>query len=246
MVENAGRPPRLRHGARAFEINPYTRWVYDHPGRLLPEPSPQALARLRGADAARRPLRVELGSGSGRFLVQQAARHPQVHFVGFELRFKRLVQSARKAEQLGLDNVWFLREQGEHLFRYFGAGTLEGLIVNFPDPWPKAAQWRKRLINTPFLARLYEALRPGGWFQLKTDHSGYFLHVLALIRSPSPWTLRGFSNDLHRGGAVAGDVRSEFEQLFASIHKPIFHLLLEKPGGPARECAPDARGDAAR
>jgi tRNA (guanine-N7-)-methyltransferase len=246
MVENARRPVRLHQAERAFEVNPYTRWVYEHPRHLLPEPTPAALARLRGAGADAHPLRVELGSGSGRFLVEQAARHPHVHFVGFELRFKRLVKSARKAERLGLRNVWFLREQGEHLFRYFGPGTLDGLIVNFPDPWPKAAQWKKRLVSGPFLDRLHEALRPGGWFQLRTDHSGYFLHVLEVIRARPAWRMRGFSNDLHRDGAAAGEVRSEFEQLFASIHKPIFYLLLEKPAGPQGTGAMDAREAAAR
>ena len=137
----------------SFRINPYTRWVYDHPARLLPEPSPEQLARLRGAQAAH-GLRVELGSGSGNFLLHLGQNFPEDHVVGFELRFKRLVKSARKMEKLGLENVWVLREVGERFDRYFGANAIDALYINFPDPWPKASQWKKRMVNGSMLGRI--------------------------------------------------------------------------------------------
>ncbi len=221
---------RLHDPERTFQVNPYTRWVYEHPRHLLPDPTPEQLAVARGVRAATRPLCVELGSGSGRFLIEQARRLPQVDFVGFELRFKRLVKSAQKAEKLGLDNVWILREYGERLFAYVSANSLDGLYVNFPDPWPKVAQWKKRLINADFLRRLHEVLRPGGWLRLKTDHSGYFLHVLSSVQNAPGWAIRRFSNDMYRASASGLDARSEFEQLFASQNKPIFLLHLEKSG----------------
>lgn len=244
---------RLHPPERSFEINPYSRWVYEYPRHLLAEPSPELLGRMRRTSPRQRlpaahnsakpceplepgmpraeskPLRVELGSGSGRFLVEQARRNPDTHFVGFELRYKRLVLSARKAENLALSNVWMVRERAEALFDYFPPNSLEGLYLNFPDPWPKVAQRKKRLVNPEFLARLNGVLQQGGWFQLRTDHSGYFLHILSLLRGNPDWKIRGFSNDLHRHGPRKSEIRTEFELMFAAKHKPIFYLHLEKP-----------------
>jgi tRNA (guanine-N7-)-methyltransferase len=227
--------PLNEHSAR---INPYLRAVHDHPGVLLPTPSPAALDALRAAAGTPRRLVVDLGCGSGNFLLQLAAQRPQDHFVGLELRFKRLVKSARKFERLGLHNVWILREQAERFGSYFAPGAVAEVHVNFPDPWPRRSQWRKRLIQPAFLSELERLLTPGGWFFLKTDHTGYFLHVLGLIHRRPGWRLRDFCNDTHlrsaasrgvaAGGQQAAPAETEFEQLFRSKGQAVFSLALER------------------
>jgi len=230
----------------AFQINPYTRWVYDHPERLLPEPTPALLAAARrsaatpGKAEASGGLEVDLGCGSGNFLLQLAARHPERHYVGFELRFKRLVKAARKLEQAGCANVWLVREAAERFGNYFGDGSVDCVHVNFPDPWPRPSQWKKRLIGQRFLDELSQVLKPGGELRLKTDHAGYFLHSLAVIHRQPGWRLSQFANDLHRGlprvwqchgdrhRDMEANLESEFEQLFRSKHKPVHYLSAEK------------------
>ena len=219
----------LQTSENAFRINPYTRWVYDHPAHLLPDPTPAQLNARRGQVPARR-LSVELGSGSGNFLLQVADAHPDDHFVGFELRFKRLVKSARKMEKLGLGNVWVLRESAERFSEYFPPGSIDALHINFPDPWPKVAQWKKRMVNPEMLDRIVAALKPGGTFHLKTDHSGYFLHVLSVIRSRRDLRISTLCNDLHRGRLPGPRLESEFEHMFVSKRKPVYYIMLEKTG----------------
>ncbi len=235
-----------RHSDTAFHINPYTRWVYDHPERLLPEPTPALLAQAREKAPAPAGLEVDLGCGSGNFLLRLAASRPERHFVGFELRFKRLVKSARKLEKDGLTNVWLIREAAERFGSYFGDATVDRVHVNFPDPWPRPSQWKKRLVSPRFLTELDRVLKPGGEFRLKTDHSGYFLHVLSLIHGLPGWRLTQFANDLHRGlprvwqchadrpRQLEANLETEFEQLFRSKHKPVHFMTVEKvPAGAA-------------
>ena len=218
------------------KTNPYSGWVYDHPERLLAEPEAADLKkRLAGFlvslnDKNREKARLvfDLGCGSGNFLIEQALRNPETAYVGFELRFKRLVKSAEKAEKNGLENVWFIRERAEEFARYARPGSLDRVHVNFPDPWPKRGQWKKRLVNAAFLENLIELLKPGGMFFLKTDHSGYFLHVLEQVYALKNLKRVGFSNDLHRYGAMEPNVRTEFEMLFRSKQKPVYFLALEK------------------
>jgi len=224
----------LRSPDDFHRINPYTQWIYDHEANLLPEPTPGELARRRAAvplpDDGR--LHVELGCGSGNFLIQMAHAHPRDHFVGFELRFKRLVKSARKLEREGIRNVWLLRERAENFADYFAPNSVHRVYIHFPDPWPKRAHWKKRMVSAAFLDDLHRILAPDGLFHLKTDHSGYFLHVLSLLRTRRDWKIHGFSNDLRHWYSVANGsypaVRTEFEQMFLSRRKPIYYLALRK------------------
>ena len=220
--------------ARTGEVNPYSRWIYDHPLNLIPEPNRLLLEekRANGPTCSDRVL-VELGSGSGAFLLQLAAQQQACHLFGFELRYKRLVKAARKLERAELRNVWLLREVAENFYQYFDPGSVDRVYINFPDPWPKAGQWKKRLISPELLDKLETTLKPGGQLHMKTDHSGYFLHVLSLLRQRPLWRIRSFSNDLHRYGPPGENLRTEFEQLFASKRKPIFFLAAEYSGGQA-------------
>lgn len=229
-----------RHPNAAFRINPYTRWVYDHPERLLPEPTPALLATARSKAGTPAGLEVDLGCGSGNFLLQLAARYPERHFVGFELRFKRLVKAARKLESEGRTNVWLVREAAERFGSYFTDASVDRVHVNFPDPWPRPSQWKKRLIGQHFLDESRRVLKAGGELRLKTDHAGYFLHALAVIHGQPGWRLSQFANDVHRGlprvwqchgdrpREVEANLETEFEQLFRSKHKPVYFLSVKK------------------
>ena len=223
-----GRATGWETSEAAFRVNPYIRWQYEHPERLLPRPSRETLDALRARVPAR-GLRIELGSGSGNFLLQLAQLHPGDHVIGFELRYKRLVKSARKFEKAGLDNAWVLRELGERFPDYVAPGSVDAVYVNFPDPWPRASQWKKRLVSDGLLEAVQAALKPGGTFHLKTDFSGYFLHVLALCPRHPGLKMRFLSNDLHRNGPPGARIFSEFEQMFSAQGKPVFGLILEKP-----------------
>jgi len=224
-------------------VNPYRTYVHDYPEVLFPYPQAAALQarlalRFGAAGTGQGRLHVELGAGSGNFLVEMALRHPQDHFVGFELRYKRLVRSAQKLEREDRSNVWLLKAMGESFHQYCPPQSVDHLYLQFPDPWPRASQWKKRMVSGAFLERLAQVLRPGGVFHLKTDHSGYFLHVLALLNGRQDWRLRAWSNHLHRDvltqdgrstDLLAVQVKTEFERLFISQHKPVYYLALEKP-----------------
>lgn len=214
---------------KSFKVNPYTHWIYDHPARILPDPSPELLSALRGRpEIPQPPLHVELGSGSGNFLVQAALQHPAHHFLGFELRYKRLVRSAQKLDSSDSPHVWLLKERGERFSRYCPPSSVDHLYLHFPDPWPRPSQWKKRMVSPGLLADIQKTLKTGGLFHLKTDHSGYFLHSLKLAGRQPGLRIREYSNDFHRTGVHSDSPKTEFEGLFLSQGKPVYYLQLEK------------------
>jgi tRNA (guanine-N7-)-methyltransferase len=119
------------------------------------------------------PLYLELGSGTGHFLSELAARHPDRNFLGLELKYKRLYKAAEKVRRRGLTNLQYLRFDALYLDQAFAPGELAGVYINFPDPWPKDRQIDKRMVAPPLVAQLERILPPGGRVELKSDWEPY-------------------------------------------------------------------------
>jgi tRNA (guanine-N7-)-methyltransferase len=60
-------------------------------------------------------------------------------------------------------------------------GTLAGLHIFFPDPWPKKRHHKRRLIQPPFVHLLASSLAPGGYLHLATDWEDYAQQMLDVL-----------------------------------------------------------------
>ena len=122
-----------------------------------------------------RPLDLEIGSGKGTFLVQQARLEPGVDFLGIEWAKAYWRHAADRARRHGLPNVRLLWADATVFVRnYVADGALRRVHVYFPDPWPKARHHKRRTVQAPFLRHLHRTLRDGGEVRLATDHADYF------------------------------------------------------------------------
>ena len=57
------------------------------------------------------PIVLELGCGKGEYTLALARRHPEVNFIGIDVKGARLWRGAKSALEEGLGNVHFLRMQ---------------------------------------------------------------------------------------------------------------------------------------
>ncbi len=168
-----------------------------------------------------RRIIAEVGCHEGHVLSKLARDHPEVGFVGLDITFKRVVETARRAVALGASNLVSVFANGKTLAKLFGEGSLDGMIVFFPDPWArKKKQQKKRLIDAGFLEDLRSVLRPGGFFWLKTDHEGYF-HEVADLCAGLGWISAVSADDpiLNTGHP------SCFEEAFARRAVPTFSRI---------------------
>lgn len=127
------------------------------------------------AGPARRPMDLEIGSGKGTFLAQQAALEPEVDFVGVEWAKTFWRHAADRARRRSLANVRLLWADATVFVRnYVADQALRRVHIYFPDPWPKKRHHKRRSVQAPFLRELYRVLEPGGEIRLATDHDDYF------------------------------------------------------------------------
>jgi tRNA (guanine-N7-)-methyltransferase len=129
----------------------------------------------RDSDAYQRPLELEIGSGKGTFLVQQAGLTPHINYIGIEWSRPFWRYAADRCRRHGLANVRLLRaEAGFFIRNYVPSESLRQVHIYFPDPWPKARHHKRRLIQAPFLGELHRVLQREGLVRIATDHTDYF------------------------------------------------------------------------
>lgn len=222
------KPTRRRIEDRPW-VNPYVAATKIYPGQLYPiddEPSELEALRIRLADVP--SIAIELGSGSGSHLIEQARRRPETLFVGFELRYKRAVRTIEKARESGLDNLILARGDARQITHVGRPGSVESIYVNFPDPWEKRKRWKHRLLAPWLLDAAAVLLTPCGEMRVKTDHQDYFDWFCDAVDAHASFVVTESSNDLYASDYAASSVATEFEKLFRSQGLPIYYARLAR------------------
>jgi len=128
------------------------------------------------------PLALEIGCGTGHFVVELAGRHPEVNFLAIDIYNKGCLKTCRKLEAAGLHNVRVMRvEARELMLKALPADSLQAIYINCPDPWPKKNQRKRRLVNCDFLELALHRLLPAGELFFSSDQHDYAEEVAAAL-----------------------------------------------------------------
>ncbi|HEY2096102.1 MAG TPA: tRNA (guanosine(46)-N7)-methyltransferase TrmB [Pseudonocardia sp.] len=148
-------------------------------GRELPLNEPLSSAPGEPLDLPRwfgrtAPVIMEIGSGMGESTAALAAAAPGRDHLAVEVYQPGLGQLLMRIREQGLTNLRLLRGDAVRvLTAYLEPGTLAGIRVYFPDPWPKRKHHKRRLIQPEFVALAASRLHPGGTLHLATDWAHY-------------------------------------------------------------------------
>jgi len=220
--------------AQLVKTNPYMARVFDYPELLIPHPTPENFQQLwdskkENVSASSGRVHLEIGCGSGRYLIEWAQENPKDAFIGLELRYKRLVLAAKKIEQQTISNILLMREHGEFIDEYLPHNSIDCMHINFPDPWSKKSRRKHRILSAEFLSRILPLFRSKGELRFKTDHLEYFETVTDIIQNFETYKIVEYSKNLHQSEYNAKNILTEFEMLFKSKGNPsIGYLLAEK------------------
>ena len=174
------------------------------------------------------PLRIEIGMGKGRFIMDLARMHPEINYVGIEKYSSVLLRGIQKMETDPLPNLYFIRMEAEEIADVFGREEVERIYLNFSDPWPKDRHAKRRLPSREFLKRYDEILVRDGVIEFKTDNEDLFRFALEEI-APAGWQLLQMTEDLHHDEKMlAGNVMTEYEEKFSALCNPIYKYVIAR------------------
>lgn len=131
---------------------------------------PRAWFPLRADDPSRR-FELEIGSGKGTFLAQQAAVSPEIDYLGIEWAGEFCTYAADRIRRAQLRNVRMMRTDATEFIRWrMPDEIVDVLHLYFSDPWPKTRHHKKRVVQDRTLAEFWRVLKPGGELRVVTDH----------------------------------------------------------------------------
>ena len=124
------------------------------------------------------PVYLEIGFGCGEHLVHQAALHPDRMFLGAEPYQNAVANCVFAISERGVGNIRLFPHDVQPLLDTLPDACLQGVYILFPDPWPKKAHHKRRLINKMTLSKLARVMKQGATLQLATDHADYSEQML--------------------------------------------------------------------
>lgn len=172
------------------------------------------------------PIHIEIGMGKGRFMMDLAARNPQINYIGIEKYSSVLLRAIQKMEEKELPNLRFIRMDAEDICEVFDKGEVAKIYLNFSDPWPKDRHAKRRLPSRQFLARYDMILAEEGRIEFKTDNRDLFDFALEEV-APAGWKIEAMTRDLHHDEKLfEGNIMTEYEEKFSSMGNPIYKYII--------------------
>ena len=117
---------------------------------------------------------MEIGFGMGEATAQIALSDPTTGYLAVEVHRPGIGKLLLRIEELELKNVRTIEGDAFEVFEQMILdSSLDGVHLFFPDPWPKARHFKRRIVNQEFIAAVAAKLKPGAFFHIATDWQPY-------------------------------------------------------------------------
>jgi tRNA (guanine-N7-)-methyltransferase len=174
------------------------------------------------------PVHIEIGTGKGTFLLNQARAQPGNNFLGIEWARKYYRYAVDRIGRWGLTNVRIIRtDAAAFLADFIPDNSVDCFHIYFPDPWPKKRHHKRRFICPANLEHLVRCLKTGGQLKIATDHADYFEQIKTVLAT---WNEKLQEIDfLPTAGAEACEwVGTNFERKYLKDQRPIYTIAVKK------------------
>jgi tRNA (guanine-N7-)-methyltransferase len=160
------------------------------------------------------PVEVEIGPGTGTFILPAALGKPDINFFGIEHSHSRAHYLCLAIEAQALRNARVIAADATCLVsRIIPAQSISAYHAYFPDPWWKRRHHRRRVFTPGFAAALAHTLVPGGRIYIATDVDAVFALALSslarageLVHVPDARSPRTGATTFERKGIARGAV----------------------------------------
>ena len=117
---------------------------------------------------------MEIGFGMGEATAQIAAADPTTGYLAVEVHRPGIGKLLLRVEEGELKNVRAIEGDAFEIFeQMISDSSLDGVHLFFPDPWPKARHFKRRIVNQEFIAAVAAKLKPNAFLHIATDWQPY-------------------------------------------------------------------------
>ncbi len=183
------------------------------------------------------PTILEIGFGMGETTQKIAQARPGDNFLGVEVFNAGVGALLKRIHENGLDNIRIIQHDAVEVLRdMIAPGSLAGVHIYFPDPWPKKRHHKRRLIQPAFVELLSSRMAPGAYLHCATDWEHYAQQMLEVL-SAEP-TLRNTCADY----APRPDYRplTKFENRGLRLGHGVWDLIFTRRAQADAAPAPEA------
>lgn len=177
---------------------------------------------------------VELGCGKGSFIAQMACAHSENNYLAIDLVDPMLGLAKRKIEEVyeenhkEINNVLLTRFDIERILLILNEkDAVDGIYINFCNPWPRGKHHKKRLTYTRQLEHYKMFLKPNGKIYFKTDDDNLFEDSIRYFEQCS-FEIEKITRDLKNEPDFWENIETEHEKMFADQGIKIKALIAKK------------------
>jgi len=167
--------------------------------------------------ATDKEVRVEVGFGSGRHLLHQAAQNPDILFIGIEIHRPSIEQVLKQITIQELDNLYVLDYDARLFMELIPSNIVGKVYVHFPVPWDKKPH--RRVISTSFIEESRRVLKVGGQLELRTDSENYYAYSYETFINFNKTVLH-----INKNKDIA--ITSKYEDRWKKMEKNIYDITM--------------------
>ena len=182
--------------------------------------------------AAPAPVVLEIGFGMGEATAHIASVLPGTHFVCCEVHEPGVGALLKRIGEQNLTNIRICAHDAvEVIDHMLPLQSLDGVHIFFPDPWHKTKHNKRRLIQSPLVAKLARRLKVGGYLHCATDWEPYAHQILEVLTAEPLLINRGLvTNPELNGYAPKPHYRplTKFENRGIKLGHGVWDLVFER------------------
>jgi tRNA (guanine-N7-)-methyltransferase len=162
---------------------------------------------------------VEFCSGNGEWIAERAFEDPETLYVAVEIQLRRAKLIHKKAQKRILPNLFTIVGDAKDVVNfYFHDTSIDGVHINFPDPWPKTKHHKHRIIQEDFVRKVKSKMKKGGEFIFVSDDKPYIDWSMDILGDVFEKDTTYSETDTNKYGT------SFFSSMFEEQGKPLYKL----------------------
>jgi tRNA (guanine-N7-)-methyltransferase len=124
------------------------------------------------------PTILEIGTGMGEVILNQAITHPENNYIAVEVHPPGIGSLIRQTKKHALNNLKIINNDFVDVLDHLVNNSITQINIFFPDPWPKKKHHKRRLVQADIISKLTTKLCNNGSLFLATDWEDLAMHML--------------------------------------------------------------------